>query len=213
MDVDEGAMPAAPVLTDAPADTAAEPPVAEQRPPAATEAEAATRAPVPVPEGTAGPAAPEAPLPADAEGVQPEQQGEDLEAAADVLLSPLEPRPVELTPGPSLSRGAKLLQRVGTPVAAGKLQQLLAGSACDQGRKQGALFPSPGALQPAGGSGGPGPRHGVRRMSRGERLLAALKHGGGGGGPHSSPAACPPADEAATEDGPTLAPAAAVLLS
>ncbi len=147
----------------------------------------------------------------------------------EVLI--LEPRPVELTPGPELSRGAKMLQRCTPAAAAGKVQQLLQ-AAGERGRRARAshalghvkLLPDLGASLAASGQ--------VRRgQSRGERLLASLRGtsgssvaasslaaraaGGaglaepiGGGVPEGSPQRL----LQLPEEGPTVAPAAAVLL-
>lgn len=142
----------------------------------------------------------------------------------------LEPRPVELTPGPELSRGAKMLQRC-TPAAAGKVQQLLQ-AAGERGRRARApLPPGPAKLLPEGGAAlgaGGGARRG---QSRGERLLASLRAGGGGGAAGTSPGmragggggpsaqsgggdagGSPQRPMQLAEEGPTVAPAAAVLL-
>ena len=157
-------------------------------------------------------AAPAADATVDAAAAAPVNGNQDAAAGE---AEPLSPRPVELTPGPSLSRGQKMLAHLGTPVAAGKLQQLLATGSAEQGRRARAFFPAPGSLkvQTAPSSGGGAPRHAGSRMSRGERLLAALKGGSGAAASPAgaSPAAAQPASEAADE-GPTLAPAAAVLL-
>lgn len=143
----------------------------------------------------------------------------------------LEPRPVELTPGPQLSRGAKLLQRC-TPAAASKVQQLLqaAGVRSRRARAPPAL-PSAKLLLSEGGNGPAAGGPLQRGQSRGERLLAALRGASGGGAAVSPPGpragcvagvaeqrasgaaeASPQRPEQLPEEGPTVAPAAAVLL-
>lgn len=219
---EEGPQGASPMELDAPADAPRALAVAQP------EAEAASTsqqlAPCEPAAAEPAPAAEAEPAPYASPALAAEAT-EALEAQAE----PLSPRPVELTPGPSLSRGQKMLARLGTPVPAGKLQQLLAGapgSAEQGGRQASALFASPrGAatlqLQPP--AVGWVPRRPGGHMSRGERLLATLKSAGsvGGSGSLRMPAGAGPASaaaglrdgEAAAEDeGPTVHPAAAVLL-
>lgn len=121
---------------------------------------------------------------------------------------PLSPRPVELTPGPSLSRGQKMLARLGTPLATGKLQLL---ASTDMGRKVAGASPLFAVRASGGGAAAP-PRRAGGRMSRGERLLAVAKGGGATAPAAASPAPAGQAGEGAAEEGPTLARAAAVLL-
>lgn len=140
-----------------------------------------------------------------AAGEPPAPAGAAAQAEAGQEQEPLSPRPVELTPGPSLSRGQKMLARLGTPLAAGKLQ-LLAGT--DMGRKVTGASPLFAARTSIGGVAAP-PRRAGGRMSRGERLLAVAK---GSNTAAASPAPAGQASEGAPEEGPTLARAAAVLL-
>lgn len=175
----------------------------------------APRAPQPAASApAAGPAPPAAEAPA-LEASAPPPAAADGAAAADVPgeeagpePEPLSPRPVELTPGPSLSRGQKMLARLGTPVAAGKLQ-LLAGM--HMGRKAAGASPL-FAGRPGSGGAAPPQRQAGGRMSRGERLLAVAKGGSTAALAAASPAQAAPASEGAAEEGPTLARAAAVLL-
>jgi hypothetical protein len=101
-----------------------------------------------------------------------------------------------------------MLARLGTPVAADKLQ-LLAG--LDMGRKAAGASP---LFTGRAGSGGTAPpqRRAGGRMSRGERLLAVAKGGSTAVPAAASPAPAGPVSEGAAEEGPTLARAAAVLL-
>ncbi|KAL4423969.1 hypothetical protein ABPG75_001270 [Micractinium tetrahymenae] len=220
------ASPAAAAVTVAAAAAAAaaaasEPELGAEQAPAGTPQQAAAAAVGA--EEQAGPGQEQA-----AAAVGAEEQAGPGQEQLEVLS--LEPRPVELTPGPQLSRGAKLLQRC-TPTAAGKVQQLLQG-VTGHGRKAAAApYVAPMRVLSAsgGGLGAGGPTR--RGMSRGERLLASLRGTACSGtatassaARTSSPAApgeqpgggavegSPLQAQQMPEEGPTVAPAAAVLL-